>query len=155
MKENWQRCIELDLKDFKNGVIGKRTLCKYLSDDLDIVAMPYWEFIRMSDIRVKKEDLDDFVTAMQQVVNTLEAIQTFEEEKQEEPKDVEDIIYRIIAYDRENRNKGTTSTDAVDKFKQQIIDLAKKKVDECNIYNYSFKDACDLLKQARQKLEEM
>ncbi len=48
MKDNWKRCIELDLDEYKHGIISKRQLCQCIAEDLEIIAMPYWEFILLN-----------------------------------------------------------------------------------------------------------
>ena len=44
MKNN-KECLILDIRAYFDRTINKRTLCEYLSYDLNIVAMPYWELI--------------------------------------------------------------------------------------------------------------
>ncbi len=47
-KTNWAECAIRDIKDYKDGLISKRTLCRYIADDLGITAVTYLEYILIS-----------------------------------------------------------------------------------------------------------
>ena len=38
-------CLILDIKEYRDGFFNKRTLCGFISEHLNIIAMPIWEFI--------------------------------------------------------------------------------------------------------------
>ena len=46
MKEKDElRCAILDIQEYREGMMTKNQLCKYISEDLNIIAMPIWKHI--------------------------------------------------------------------------------------------------------------
>jgi len=42
---NKKKCVIRDIKDYYDGFFSKKILCKYLSEDLNIIAMTKMQFI--------------------------------------------------------------------------------------------------------------
>lgn len=45
MKQEIRDCLILDIKEYSHGIISKKDLCSCISKHLNVICMPYCEFI--------------------------------------------------------------------------------------------------------------